>query len=291
MGLIVEKCPGCKRVTRCVVAKQNSIVGGLIFGIPFMLPMSFVHCVCGECGHAFKSRAGVEERAFPAEIAASLDSDALLALTNPELQRARILAELRTDPMLRDAFALLDRLSPGLLRFGLESNLARWPSLPETGRADLLGRVEKCAEAENFARAMAGRSPFEATGCILGASVTAAVWIAAWLSLDSPGPLGWALVGILGLMAGITPFQLLSASRGRRWVREVLIPEADRAGVSLEWVTAIIEKTVTPRGDTDDLGSLRDLAPAIRAEMDSGGGSPGDEGAGFGPAAVDHRMS
>jgi hypothetical protein len=291
MGLIAEKCPRCKRVTRCVVTEHSSVVGGLIFGLPIILPMSFVQCVCGECGHSFKSRAGVEERSIPPELAAGLDTDALLRLTNPELRQARLIIELRTDPRLRTAFALFDRLSPGPLRFGLEADLARWPSLQETGQTDLLGRVEKCAKAEDFVRAMARRYPFGATGCLLGAAVTAAVWIVAWLTLDSPGALGWALVGILGLAAGSTPFQLLSASRGRRWVREVLIPEADRASVQLEWVAAVIEKTATARGAGDELGSLRDIAPAIRAELDARGGSLDGEVAGFGPVNGDHRMT
>jgi hypothetical protein len=291
MGLIAEKCPRCQRVTRCAVIERGSIWGGLVFGVPFILPMSSVECVCGQCGHIFRSRPMVEERAIPAEVAAGLDTDALLGLTNPELQRAQIFSRLRTDRRLQNAFALFDRLASGPLRSGLEAELLRWPSLAEPDQADLLGRVEKCAKAEEFARAMAGRHSLGAIGCLLGVAVTAGVWLAAWWTLDAPGALGWALIGVIGLAAGGMPYQLLSASRDRRWVREVLLPEADRANLPLEWLLAVIEQTVTPRAGGDELGSFREIAPAIRAELDAGHGSLGGEVAGFGPAAGDHRKS
>ena len=291
MGLIAEKCPRCNRVTKCSVTGSSGFVGGLIFGVPIILPTSTVQCVCGECGHSFRSRPSVEERAIPAELAAGLDIDALLGLTNPDLKQARILSELRSDSRLRNAFALFDRLPPCPLKSDLEADLAKWPSLVEPGRADLLGRVDKCSEAEEFAQAMAGRYSLGATGCLLGVAVAAGVWIAAWLTLDIQGTLGWTLVGILGLAAASVPHQLLSASRDRRWVREVLLPEADRARVPLAWVLAVIEKSGSPRGARDELGSLRDIAPAIRAELDAGNGSRGSEVAGFGPGAGDQRMS
>jgi hypothetical protein len=107
--------------------------------------------------------------------------------------------------------------------------------------------------------------------------------------LDRPGTLGWTLVGVLGLAAASLPANLLSASRDRRWVRQVLVPEADRARVPLGWVLAVVEKSATPRGATDELESLRDVAPAIRAALDASPENPGSEVAGFGPAIHDPR--
>ena len=54
MGLIADKCPRCKRITRCLVIEGGGIVGGLVLGIPFVVPLSSVRCLCGECGHEFQ---------------------------------------------------------------------------------------------------------------------------------------------------------------------------------------------------------------------------------------------
>ena len=290
MGLIADECPQCNRVTRCLVTERGGFVGGLVFGIPFVLPLSSVHCVCGECGHEFHSRSGAEDRAVPPEVAAGLDIDALLGLTNPDLWQARTLSGLRADPRLPDAFLLLDRLAPGPLRFGLRAAVARWPALGEPDRADLLGRVEACARAEGFARSMAGRYTIGAAGCLAGVAVAAGVWVAAGLTFVGLGTLGWALVAVVGLVAGGVPGWLLSQARDRWWVRDVLLPEADRAGVLPAWVLAVVEGTTAPRGAGDELGELRGIGPALRAELAAGGGGPEGGVAGFGPPPGGHRM-
>jgi hypothetical protein len=174
MGLIAEKCPRCRRVTRCLVSERQGFFGGLVLGIPFFVPLSSVRCVCGECGHEFDSPSAAENRAVPPEVAAGLDTDALLGLTNPELRKAQTLSGLRADPQLPDAFLLLDRLAPGYLF--------------------------------------------------------------------------WQV-------------------RDRRWVRNVLLPEADKAGVEPKWLLAVLEGSAASRGTWDDVGELRGLVPALRAEL------------------------
>jgi hypothetical protein len=290
MGLIADECPHCNRVTRCLVIERSRSVGGLIFGIPFVIPLSSTSCVCGECGQEFRSRSAAESRAVAPEVASGLDTDALLGLTNPDLRQARAMAVLRTDPQLRDAFLLMDKLSPGPLRFGLQAALARWPTLREPDKADLIGRVQACSQAEEFARAMAGRYTIGAVGCLAGVAVAAGVWVAAWLLFDGLGILAWVLVTVLGLVAGGVPYSFLSAARDRKWVQEVLLPEADRSGVTPEWVLAVIEKTAAPRGARDELGALRDVGPALRAELAAEGRGPGSEVAGFGQPPDGHRL-
>jgi hypothetical protein len=233
MGVIADKCSRCNRVTRCLVIERGGVVGGLVLGIPFALPLSSVRCVCAECGHEFQSRSAAEDRAVPPEVAAGLDTDALLALTNPDLWRAQALSRLRAEPRLRDAFLLLDRLAPSPLYYGLRSHVARWAALGDPDRADLLRRVEACARAEAFARSMAGRYPIGATGCLAETVLAVGVWVAAGFTLArmDAGAVGWVLVAVAGLAAGGLPGWLLSQTRGRRWVRDVLLPEADREGV------------------------------------------------------------
>ena len=274
-------------VTRCLVTERGGFVGGLVFGIPFVLPLSSVHCVCGECGHEFHSRSGAEDRAVPPEVAAGLDIDALLGLTNPDLWQARTLSGLRADPRLPDAFLLLDRLAPGPLRFGLRAAVARWPaSVSPTGPTCSGGSRRR--RAEGFARSMAGRYTIGAAGCLAGVAVAAGVWVAAGLTFVGLGTLGWALVAVVGLVAGGVPGWLLSQARDRWWVRDVLLPEADRAGVLPAWVLAVVEGTTAPRGAGDELGELRGIGPASVRSWPPGVGAlrAGSPGSGHPPAVI-----
>jgi hypothetical protein len=195
MGLIADECPRCKRVTRCLVIERGGFVGGVVLGIPFALPLSTVQCVCVEYGHEFQSRSVAEDRAIPPEVAAGLDTDTLLARSNPDLWRARTLSGLRADPRLRDAFLLLDRLAPGPLYFGLRSDVIRWPALNEPDREDLLWRVDACARAEAFARSIAGRYTMGTAGCVAGVVLAVGVWTVAGLTLGHLELGGWVMVG------------------------------------------------------------------------------------------------
>jgi hypothetical protein len=282
MGLIADECPRCKRVTRCLVIERGGFVGGVVLGIPFALPLSTVQCVCGECGHEFQSRSAAENRAVPPEVAAGLDTDTLLARSNPDLWRARTLSGLRAEPRLRDAFLLLDRLAPGSLHFGLRSDVIRWPALDEPGREDLLQRVEACARAEAFARSIAGRYTMGTAGCVAGVVLAVGVWTVLGLTLGHLETGGWVMVGVAGLAAGGVPGWLLLQTRGRRWVREVLLPQAKAEAVSPEWVLAVLERTAPPKGAGDDLSRIRDIVPALHAELVAWGRDPDGGGTRFG---------
>ena len=97
------------------------------------------------------------------------------------------------------------------------------------------------------------------------------------------GALGWVLIVVAGLAAGGLPGWLLSQTRGRRWVRDVLLPEADRADVPPEWVLAVLEETAARGGAEDELSGIRDLGPLLRAELVAGGRDPDGGFARFGP--------
>jgi hypothetical protein len=290
MGMIADECPRCKRVTRCMVIETGGMISGMILGIPIILPLSYVRCVCGECGHEFKSRQAAEHRAVPFDVAAGLDTESLLDVTNPELHKVRALSRLRAEPQLQNAVSLLDRLSPGPLRFGLHAELAEWPRFDEAQRADLLGRVESCSRAMDFAREMAKRYSFGGIGCLIVLVVATGVWVTAGLTFSRLGAFGWAAVIASGLMAGGVPAQLLSVVRNRRWVREVLLPEAEHTGVSPEWILAILDGSTAPRGTGDELGSLREVCPALRVEFAAIGRRGKSEITGFAPPPRTQRQ-
>jgi hypothetical protein len=280
-GVIADECPRCQRITRCLITEEGGVFAGIVLGIPFVLPLSSTRCVCGECGCEFRSRS-ISGRVVLPEHAAGLDLDTLLGLTNPELKKARTLAQLRAVPRLKGAFLLLDQLPSGSLRSGLETALAVWADLGEAGQSELLERVEACARAEGFARAIAGRHPSGVVVGLLGAFITAGVWAGVGLTVEVRGIWGWILLGAAGLMAGGLPCALIWHARDRRWVREVLLPEADRAGVCPGWLLTVLEGAATVTGTEDKLARLRYLGPVIRTEWAAAGGSPGAADIGFG---------
>jgi len=81
MALIADICPNCRRVTRCHVVERGSIVGGMILGVPFVLPSSSESCCCGECGWEFKSQTWDHQKALSPSEAMSVDIEALLSLS------------------------------------------------------------------------------------------------------------------------------------------------------------------------------------------------------------------
>src|SRR5262249_54822614 len=155
---------------------RGSVVGGLLFGVPFVLPLSSVSCRCGECGCEFKSQTWDHQKALSPGEAMALDIEAILSLTNPALKEQLALPRIKAVPELGGAFHLLETLKPGNLRTALKDALLQWPSLDEGRREHFLAEVNVCAEALRFARLMAGRYTIGGVGCLAGALGCAGVW-------------------------------------------------------------------------------------------------------------------
>lgn len=283
MALIADLCPNCQRVTRCQVVERGSVVGGLILGVPFVLPSSSVSCCCGECGCEFKSQTWDYQKALSPGEAVSLDIEAILSLTNPALKEQLALLRLKAVPELGGAFPLLEQLKPGNLRTALKDALLQWPSLDEGRREHFLADANGCAEAVRFARRMAGRSTTGVIGCLAGTLACAGVWSGCVVAFGTELSV-WEWLGVVGagVMAGSLLSGLLWSGRDRRWLKAVLIPEADRAGIRLGWLLAVLEGSGPSKGGEDELASLRQLAPAIRAELAASGKAVDEAGFAFG---------
>ena len=272
MALIADLCPNCQRVTRCHVVERGSVVGGLLLGIPFVLPSSSVSFCCGECGCEFRSQTWDFQKSLSPSEAMSLDLETILDLTNPRLREQQALLRLKAVPELGGAFQLLEELKPGSLRTGLKDVLLQWPSLDEGRREHFLADANGCAEALRFTRLMAGQSAIGVVGCLGGSLVCAGVWLGCVVAFGTElSALQWLGVGGAGVMAGSLLTGLLWSGMDRRWLKAVLIPEADRAGIRLGWLLAVLEGSGPLKGGEDELASLRHLAPAIRAELAASG--------------------
>jgi hypothetical protein len=283
MALIADLCPNCQRVTRCHVAERGSVVAGLILGIPFVLPSSSLSCCCGECGCEFKSQTWDYQKTLSPGEAMSLDIEAILSFTNPTLREQLALLRLKALPELGGAFRLLEQLKPGSLRTALKDALLQWPSLDEGRGEQFLTDATGCTEALRFARLMAGRSTTGIVGCLSGTLGCVGVWAGCVVAFGTELSVwGWLGVVGAGVMAGSLLNSLLWSGRDRRWLKAVLIPEADQARISLGWLLAVLEGSAPSKGSEDELASLRQLAPAIRAELAASGKAVKEAGLAFG---------
>jgi len=147
MALIADLCPNCQRVTRCHVIERGSVVGGLILGVPFVLPSSSVSCCCGECGCEFNSQTWDHQKALLPGEAVSLDIEAILSLTNPALKEQLALPRLKAVPELGGAFQLLEQLRPGNLSKHGEDELASLRQLAPAIRTELAASGKAVNEA------------------------------------------------------------------------------------------------------------------------------------------------
>jgi hypothetical protein len=277
MALIADLCPHCRRVTRCNVVERGGIAGGIILGVPLILPLSSVSCTCGECGFEFRSEFWDQARTVSPAEAALLDIEALLGHTNPALKEQLALAQLQANPRLSGAFAVLGRLAPGSLPTALKDALLRWSSLDEGRKERFLASVGDCSQALDFARSMAGRYTFGAVGCLAGLLGSIGVWSGCLLVFGSNlTVLGWVAVFAAGAVGGGLLSTLFWGKRDGRWVKGVLLPEARRSGIRPEALLAVLEGGGSPHQVEDELRQLRQLAPAIRAELAASGKSVGD---------------
>src|SRR5262249_18672535 len=178
MALIADLCPNCRRVTRCHVVERVTYAGGVLFGIPWVLPASSTTFTCGECGLEFRSESWDHQTAVPPAEAGSLDIEALLSLTNPVLKEKLTFSELKADPQLREAFYLFEQLTPGRLRMEVRDTIRQWSGIDKTQRARFLAKVHDLSEALRFARLMAGRYTTGPVGCLAGALGCLGVWSA-----------------------------------------------------------------------------------------------------------------
>jgi hypothetical protein len=244
----------------------------LIIGVPFVLPASSVYSCCGECSCEFKSQTWDHQKALSPVEAVSLDLEAILSLTNPALKERLALSRLKATPELGEAFHLLETLRPGKLRKASKDSLSQWPRLDECRRKHLLAEAGDCAEALRVACLMAGRYTTGVVSWLAGALGCVGVWAGCVLTFGTQlGLWGWLGVVVAGVLAGSLLNGLLWSGRDRRWIHSVLIPQTDRAGVRLMWLLAVFEGSAPSKDGEDELANLRQLAPALRAELAASG--------------------
>jgi hypothetical protein len=213
----------------------------MLLGVPLALPLSSTTCVCGHCGHEFRSQTWDYQKTVSPDEAASLDTEEVLRLTNPSLMETVTLSRLKPIAQLSGAFQLLDQLPPGGLRAALKSNLLQWSNLERGEREHLLAQAHDCGEALQFARSMAARFKKGVMGCLVGTVVSAGAWAGCLLAFGTTLSWeGWLGVIAAGIVVGFIPCHLLWSGSDQRWLDAVLLPEAEQAGILAGWLLAVL---------------------------------------------------
>lgn len=242
MPLIADICPNCRRVTRCQVFERSTRDLSLrVMGVPVAsMPVASIFVVCcGECGGEFKSRTWDERRALSPDEAMALETEQILALTNPALRAELVLGQLRSEPRLGDAFTLLGELKPCGLHKELQAALVHWPRLSEGQRDQFLTNVRRCDAAIGFAHTMATQSKPVATGLVVGIPVGVVVGLGCHWALDSRQGF-WS--GVAGFVAGAAILSWIWSIRDQRWISDVLIPEADQERIHFGWFLHVLHE-------------------------------------------------
>jgi hypothetical protein len=123
------------------------------------------------------------------------------------------------------------------------------------------------ARALDFAATVVKRLP-TSWGCLAGALVSLGVW-SAFFWAPAVRELAWSvIIGLAGLAAGAAVFQLLQSHRVRRWTREVLIPEGEKADLDFDRFATVL-RDLPPPGpyNQDELRRLREDSAPILQEL------------------------
>jgi hypothetical protein len=244
------------------------VSGGIVMGIPIVIPHSSTTFGCGECGCEFQSETWNQHRSLSPAESVGLDLEQILSLTNPVLYERVMLERLRADARLEEVFVLLGKLRPSSLHSDLKRSLMNWSQLDEEQCIHFLTSTRRCTEAICFTEVMANRSKSGAVGCLGGILGSAGVWIGC-IALFGTNVSLMGSLGILfaGLLTGTSVSGLLWSARDRSWLQAVLLPEADREKICLGWLLQVLERSRLSEEAESKLASFREIAPAIRSHM------------------------
>ncbi len=273
LGVVAEQCPRCERPTPCAV--RAVCQGWHFFFVKLTAVATETSCHCTACGASFPCELWRYPALVPAAQAEALPLEDLLARTNPGLaeriQWKQQVRELGGDARFAAAYEELEAMRPGELQGMLRKQLLDWGRLDDEERASLARRIGACARGWQVARRVAPRFPCGA-GSLLALLAAFAVWSAFLWAPGTRGWLGGTVTVVAGLGAAGLTGNLLLARRVRRWTREVLVPEAQRANVSLRCFLAVVDDLPGTRQHLlDDTWPVKDQVEVIRGVLAADG--------------------
>jgi hypothetical protein len=264
LGVVAEHCPYCEQVTPCFL--RSVCRGHYVFFVKTTAPTGESSCLCTACLKAFPCEQWRYTSLVPVGEAKTLAVEDLLERTNPGLAERRQLNEqiiaLEGDCGFATAYQQLEGMRPGAMRSRLLKQLLHWDGLAQEQRGLLGQQISARVRAWHFARQIALTFP-DHPGCLLGGLAALAV---ASVFLWLPATPQWLAAG-LTLAAGVAVAALLSRAllkqRVLRWTRQILVPEAQDANVSLPCFLAVVSDVCGTR-----LGMMEELWP-IKVELET----------------------
>jgi hypothetical protein len=263
LGVVAEQCPQCERIMPCLLRSVSR--GNYVFFLKTTVPITESSCLCTACLKTFPSEQWRFAAVVPIREAKTLPVEDLLPRTNPGLAECLRLREqicaLGGDATFATAYEQLEGMRPGALRSSLLGQLLDWDRLTPAERNLLGQQIGAHARAWQFAREVA--PGFPAHGCLTAVAAALVVGLA-FLWVPALHSWLWGSATVLAA-AGAAAFasRVLLTQQVLRWTRNVLIPEAEDANVSLASFLAVVDDVPGSR-----LGMLEELWP-IKVELET----------------------
>ena len=243
LGVVAEHCPHCERLMCCLL--RSVCRGNYVFFVKMAEPSRESSCMCTGCLKTFPGEPYWHYAALvPIREAQKMELDGLLAETNPVLaDRIHFKEQIRDlggDDRFAAAYGYLEGMRPGALRADLLRKLLDWHRLEEAQRAELGQHIAALARAWHFARQIAIGFPASA-GCLAYVVATLVVGLVFLCVPAARSWLGGTIIAVSGLIVAAVVDHFLLTQSVRRWTRNVLIPEAQDADVSLDCVIAVVD--------------------------------------------------
>jgi hypothetical protein len=169
------------------------------------------------------------------------------------------------------AYEQLESIRPGLMRSSLFKQLLTWGRLAENERSLLGEQIVAHARAWHFARQIAPGFPRYA-GCLAVALPALVIWSAFLWAPPARSLLGRILTPLAGFVAAALANDVLVTRNIRHWTRNVLIPEAHEANVTLDCFLAVVDDLPKSRlGLMEEVWHLKAELQTIRGVLLSEG--------------------
>jgi hypothetical protein len=239
--------------------------GNYVFFLKTTVPTTESSCLCTACLKTFPCEQWRYTTVVPIREAKTLPVEDLLPRTNPGLAECLRLREqicaLGGDAGFAAAYEQLEAMRPGALRSSLLRQLLDWDRLTPEHRILLGQQIGAHAYAWQFAREVA--PGFPAHGCLTAVAAALVVGLA-FLWVPALHSWLWGSATVLAA-AGAAAFasRVLLTQQVLRWTRNVLIPEAEDANVSLACFLAVVDDVPGSR-----LGMMEELWP-IKVELET----------------------
>lgn len=266
LGVVAEQCPHCVKTTPCLIRSVSR--GVYVFFVKMSGSIRESSCLCTVCLRAFPSELWRYLALVPVREAKTLPLEELQARTNPGLEDRALLREqvsaMGGDARFAVAYEQLEGMRAGAMQAELLKKLLDWGRLEDAQRSQLVGQVGDWSRAWQFARQVALSFPGY-TGCMPASLVALVIWSA---FLWAPAVRSWlwgTITAVAGLGAAALTGQVLLTRQVQRWTRNVLVPEAQLADVSLpSFITVVDDLPGSRLGVQEELWPVKDQLETIR---------------------------